>query len=1151
MKILSLYFKNINSLEGESRVQFNQPPIADCGVFAITGPNGSGKSSILDVITLGLYGETFRFDRPAEYVMTKSTAESLAEVEFELGKNKYRSSWHVNRKNGNAAGELLAPEMKLTQLNGSEQILGDSTQKVREKVIELTGMDFHKFTKSMVLAQGDFAAFLNALDSERMDVLEKISGTDLYDNYKKQAEEKHAEVQTQLQQLEQDLKAIPILDAATREASEHDLVDFKEQLTELNQEQNTVEQQLSYFQTRTDLENQIDDLATEQQQEEKEQEENKKVIEQIESTQDVAVFDEELVIVDNKTEEAQQSKKALDSYRSELELLQNQLKSRHFDEKSAVSTKTLSLQQGSIDELKIKLSELNSDLPREKGVLETLNQQVEEKMETSSSIDTWLKEHEKDKKLLDNFPEIEKLKVLRKELADLSEKQQGYSKWSKNTTVQIKKKKADITALNNKVNESKAELKSNEKALEIISDGRALEELHDIRTDQQERVSDFQELLDLAGVNEKLGKKSLFSQLFSPKSASKEVKELKIEADYLQMEIGKEQNIVIVLETAIKNEMLLQKMESDRQFLVDGKPCFLCGALEHPYAKHPPAVSNSKQVLIEQQKKLKGLLADANDLSKQIGSAELQEQKDDKKDSQLQLVRSQWRSLANKLNCASVDMDDLSLIKDLLKNEKQELVNITKLLKKYTKQQKIITQSKLSIEVDEVTLKRITKEAESLGSEWENRPQESIEIEQIYSQCKTQEKTLSEKIVEQLTVLGEKLPDKGQEDILLESLTSRRQEYQKQLVRLEPLSEEIKALEAKLHNCSSKIEELNNEMLQCSNTMQQEESAGLHLSLVEKQKLIAEKEAVFSQQETELASLKTGMLEKCKSMTLGEGKTPVDLNVLKESVALVKRKPEIQQRQTEVNESLAGIVKKIDEIQLQLETEKAKNISENSEEELLTKQKSIKEKIDITQQEVETLQRNLGKQDDLQEKYQTVLAKVTNQKTLMEECEAEIKLVTDENALGFRHKVQQSMVDKLLSQSNQILEKISGRYFLRKAESEHGLALEIEDTKQKNVRRLPKTLSGGESFIVSLALALGLADVANNGHAVDSLFLDEGFGNLDEESLYLVMTTLESLKTHGKVVGVISHVEGVRKRIKTQIEMIKKPNGLSALKVTS
>jgi exonuclease SbcC len=138
------------------------------------------------------------------------------------------------------------------------------------------------------------------------------------------------------------------------------------------------------------------------------------------------------------------------------------------------------------------------------------------------------------------------------------------------------------------------------------------------------------------------------------------------------------------------------------------------------------------------------------------------------------------------------------------------------------------------------------------------------------------------------------------------------------------------------------------------------------------------------------------------------------------------------------------------------------------------------------------------------------------------------------------------MADRLLETANLFLNKISGRYILHKKKSEQGLALEIEDTYQKNIRRLPKTLSGGESFVVSLSLALSLSEQANNGKSVDTLFLDEGFGNLDEEALYMVMSTLKSLKAHGKTVGVISHVKGVMDRIDTRIEMKKEANGLSS-----
>jgi exonuclease SbcC len=208
-------------------------------------------------------------------------------------------------------------------------------------------------------------------------------------------------------------------------------------------------------------------------------------------------------------------------------------------------------------------------------------------------------------------------------------------------------------------------------------------------------------------------------------------------------------------------------------------------------------------------------------------------------------------------------------------------------------------------------------------------------------------------------------------------------------------------------------------------------------------------------------------------------------------------------------------------------------------------------KIDIANMEVQHLERLLSEQKQLQQIYDAKRLELQQQEVASEPYFAEAALLTAESGMAFRRRVQGRIADKLLSQTNAILEKISGRYYLRQAPSEQGLALEIEDTYQANVRRLPKTLSGGESFIVSLALALGLSELANNGRSVDSLFLDEGFGNLDADSLYTVISTLESLHTHGKTVGVISHVEAVQKRIKAQLQVVKKPNGMGELKKAS
>jgi len=133
-------------------------------------------------------------------------------------------------------------------------------------------------------------------------------------------------------------------------------------------------------------------------------------------------------------------------------------------------------------------------------------------------------------------------------------------------------------------------------------------------------------------------------------------------------------------------------------------------------------------------------------------------------------------------------------------------------------------------------------------------------------------------------------------------------------------------------------------------------------------------------------------------------------------------------------------------------------------------------------------------------------------------------------------------LDHLLHLANRHLLRLQGRYQLQRKSSGE-LELEIIDTWQADVARDTRTLSGGESFLVSLALALALSDLVSHKTSIDSLFLDEGFGTLDGETLEVALEALDKLNASGKMIGVISHVDAMKERIAVQIR-VSKQSGL-------
>lgn len=142
----------------------------------------------------------------------------------------------------------------------------------------------------------------------------------------------------------------------------------------------------------------------------------------------------------------------------------------------------------------------------------------------------------------------------------------------------------------------------------------------------------------------------------------------------------------------------------------------------------------------------------------------------------------------------------------------------------------------------------------------------------------------------------------------------------------------------------------------------------------------------------------------------------------------------------------------------------------------------------------------------------------------------------------FRKFAQGLTLDNLVWLANHQLTRLHGRYLLQRKASD-ALELEVVDTWQADAVRDTRTLSGGESFLVSLALALALSDLVSHKTRIDSLFLDEGFGTLDSETLDAALDALDALNASGKTIGVISHVEAMKERIPVQIK-VKKSMGL-------
>ncbi|MCK5165512.1 MAG: AAA family ATPase, partial [Desulfobacula sp.] len=213
MRILEVRFKNLNSLYGEWVIDFTAPEYVFDGIFVITGPTGAGKSTILDAICLALYGRTPRLKsitKAGNEIMSRQTGECFAEVTFEIQAGRFRCHWSQHKARKKADGNLIDSRHEMSDAK-TGKVLESKKREVALRIEKETGMDFDRFTRSMLLAQGGFAAFLAAGPDKRAPILEQITGTKIYSEISKCVHDRRRDEETKLELLQAQTAGIAIL----------------------------------------------------------------------------------------------------------------------------------------------------------------------------------------------------------------------------------------------------------------------------------------------------------------------------------------------------------------------------------------------------------------------------------------------------------------------------------------------------------------------------------------------------------------------------------------------------------------------------------------------------------------------------------------------------------------------------------------------------------------------------------------------------------------------------------------------------------------------------------------------------------------------------------------------------------------------------
>lgn len=1212
MKIRKLTIKNLHSLRLDAEIDFLAAPLGTTGLFAITGDTGAGKSTILDAITLALFGKLPRGSERGE-VLSFGATQCLAEVEFENNNILLRAKWGMHRSGGKLEGKIQEPVRRLERWDAEKQeflTIGQKGKEVDQLIEELTGLDYDRFRRSVLLAQGDFAAFLHADERERSELLEKITGSEIYSELSKAAFARHKQEDFLLKELQAEKGRLEILPAEEAEA-------LAQQAKLLQQESAITQQNLKklrhfqqQLQRKAELENSAQSLNEEYTRWETAREEAAIPFARLQRFQALRGYQPQLQklddlliaqtqietqIVELKTQEDAQQVAFLaqetqtQAAQKLLEQAQQQQKQQEpilaealrLDVEINTRAQPLQTQQEHLSRLQAEKQESQA-----KGTaLETEQQAAAERLQ---KVQTWLQEHPNWHQLAALLPllqsEIAALDEARQQSALLKQDQAQATQQLSELQVQIQELQAQKNQLFSRQNKLKAAYAAALPPDVPHSDEALLNWLYQDLERLNQRQTQLEQLQELNGAY-----RQVLAEISSLEQQLEALRHREMDLQKQLLNVFDEQElndeILLYKQQVYEQQRLIANYEQDRNRLQEGEACPLCFSTEHPFRYHEfkPFVDLALQEYEKAQASAETLRLHRQELALQLRETSTQvEQLEQPLHGQLSQGLLRINELEGKRgrimgSLVGIDVDQesgtlneyLADTAQLLQARRQAIATLTTLTKELQ-----------TVQEDLLETQQTEQQLQSRSAILAER---QAQVGQKQSEINTRMAQKQAIVLEKLALLDFGYRENSAE--LLQALFNAQEHFQKAQELQLSLERDLEKNRFELQQQLDNLQKISLQMEQLSQFIQKEtESLTLlqqkRTALIGDQNIEDFKEALqlaIAQASEQLQAESTRLKElreaniaaqtRLENVQTELKRTLQEVQKLETSLMLVLQNQQLadlaalracmlsaeeEQEIRSVQDQLARQEAELQRLQQENANQLADLIQETRE---APEAEALKTLLEEQEKAWQLLEQNLGQ---LLEKLQRHEQQQLKAKTLLKSIQAQQKeyqrwaklndLIGSADGKKFRTFAQGLTLAKLIQLANRHLQQLNGRYVILKKTNED-LGLEIMDTFQANNRRSMRTLSGGESFLVSLALALALSELAGRNTSIQSLFIDEGFGTLDDSSLDLAISTLENLQSSGKTIGIISHVKELKERIGVQIQVKKQSDGFSQIKV--